>query len=162
MNQNVVAVPQGIDFIGLINSGFLLLASIVALALAAYVSFLLVVKALDWVVESFGGDENTFRDTSFYNFAARIDRFHLLYDDNDVFAAEVIHDEASYTADQIDLEGLNFEDAFKIHNIEYSHGALREYVSYLKDQGRIVEGDEDLDDEEDPDDEEDLEEEEED
>lgn len=47
--SNTVALPQGVDIAALIQSGVVALAAIVAIALAAWASWLLVKKAISWV-----------------------------------------------------------------------------------------------------------------
>ena len=48
-----IALPQGVDITSLIQSGVLVLAGIVAIALAAWGSWLLVRTALKWVRKAF-------------------------------------------------------------------------------------------------------------
>ena len=48
-----IALPEGVDIDGLIQSGVTVLAGIVAVALAAWGSWLIVRKCLKWVRKSF-------------------------------------------------------------------------------------------------------------
>lgn len=48
-----IALPQGVDIEALIQSGVLVLAGIVAVALAAWGSWLIVRKCLKWVRKAF-------------------------------------------------------------------------------------------------------------
>lgn len=50
---NTVVLPQGVDITGLIQSGVGVLAGVVAIALAAWASWLIVRKCLKWVRKAF-------------------------------------------------------------------------------------------------------------
>lgn len=53
ITNNTITMPQGVDIPALIQSGVLVLAGIVAVALAAWGSWLIVRKCLAWVRKAF-------------------------------------------------------------------------------------------------------------